>query len=146
MFHLRELRKAKSMKQSELAEKLGLSPSAIGMYEHGRRDPDNDTLVTISQIFDVTTDYLLGKTSDPHGYSVNKVSSIPATAEPANDFLNELFADRPDVCNLLKNGVYADKNGTLVKKNLSELPSTAKENLRNNILFILESTGYLPKK
>ena len=53
------LRRSAGMNQAELAQKLQVSPSAIGMYEQGRREPSADTLVALSEIFGVTTDYLL---------------------------------------------------------------------------------------
>ena len=42
-----------------------VSPSAIGMYEQNRREPSAATLVALSQVFGVSTDYLLGNVSDP---------------------------------------------------------------------------------
>ena len=45
--------------QAELAKKLRVSASAIGMYEQSRREPSADTLVTLAGLFGVTTDYLL---------------------------------------------------------------------------------------
>lgn len=59
---LRNLRENQRLKQEELGKRLGLSPSTIGMYEQGRRQPDNEILLKISNIFDVSIDYLLGKT------------------------------------------------------------------------------------
>lgn len=53
------LRRHLGMSQAELAEKLGVSPSAVGMYEQERREPSLGGLVTISGIFGVTADYLL---------------------------------------------------------------------------------------
>ena len=47
------------MKQAQLAEKLGVSASAVGMYEQGRREPGAQLLIKLAQTFDVTTDYLL---------------------------------------------------------------------------------------
>ncbi len=60
---IRELRRQLNITQSELAKKLGVSPSTIGMYEQGRRKPDNETLLELCGIFDTTTDYLLGKSN-----------------------------------------------------------------------------------
>lgn len=57
-----ELRKACDMSQKELGEKLGLSASAIGMYEQGRREPGNAMLIAMEKLFGVTVDYLLGVT------------------------------------------------------------------------------------
>lgn len=59
---LKELRKDMHLTQKELAEKLGLSPGAIGLYEQNRRTPDIDLLNKIASIFDVSIDYLTGKT------------------------------------------------------------------------------------
>lgn len=59
------LRRGAGWSQSELAAKLGVSASAVGMYEQGRRDPATDIIVRLSEIFGVTTDYLLtGRTQN----------------------------------------------------------------------------------
>ena len=58
------LRRQAGMSQAELAEKLNLSPSTIGMYEQGRREPPLATLVRIAELFNVSLDYLVaGKDS-----------------------------------------------------------------------------------
>ncbi|MFP3414211.1 helix-turn-helix transcriptional regulator [Bacillus sp. SIMBA_074] len=59
---LRDLRKEKKITQKELAQTLKLSESTIGMYERNERQPDYDTLNQIANYFEVTTDYLLGRT------------------------------------------------------------------------------------
>lgn len=53
------LRRNAHMSQAELARRIRVSPSAIGMYEQGRREPSAQTLVTLAQVFGVTTDFLL---------------------------------------------------------------------------------------
>lgn len=47
------------MSQSQLAQLLQVSPSAVGMYEQGRREPSAETLVELSRIFHVSVDYIL---------------------------------------------------------------------------------------
>ena len=59
MLRLKELRENRNLTQAELAKLLKVSPSAIGMYEQGRRDPDSSTLKKLSVLFNVTVDYLL---------------------------------------------------------------------------------------
>lgn len=61
---LKELRIGKNMLQKELADLLKVSPSTIGMYERGQRDPDTDTLRFLAEYFDVSIDYLLGRTDE----------------------------------------------------------------------------------
>ena len=53
------LRIKKGLTQEALGKKLGLSASAIGMYEQGRREPSISILISLANEFGVTTDYLL---------------------------------------------------------------------------------------
>lgn len=53
------LRRAMGLNQLQLAQKLSISPSTLGMYEQSRRTPSLDTLVSMSQIFNVSLDYLI---------------------------------------------------------------------------------------
>ena len=64
---LKKLREGKNMNQTELAIALGVSRSTIGMYETGKREPDFETLEVIADYFNVSMDYLYGKTSSPFG-------------------------------------------------------------------------------
>lgn len=58
------LRKKAGMSQLQLANKLNIGPSAIGMYEQGRRTPSIDILIDIAKLFGVSLDYLItGKES-----------------------------------------------------------------------------------
>ena len=58
-FRIALLRTAKSWSQAELGRQLGISASAVGMYEQGCREPSPATVVSLARIFGVTTDYLL---------------------------------------------------------------------------------------
>lgn len=60
---LRDLRREKKMTQDELAKVLGISKSAVSMYENGNREPDFETLEAIADFFNVDMNYLLGKQS-----------------------------------------------------------------------------------
>lgn len=53
------LRVEKGWSQAELAKRIGVSASAVGMYEQGRREPSLALLVCLAQTLGVTTDYLL---------------------------------------------------------------------------------------
>lgn len=56
---LAKLRKQRGWNQAELAARVCVSPSAIGMYEQGRREPDCATLAALARVLDTSTDYLL---------------------------------------------------------------------------------------
>lgn len=60
-FHERlyEVRKRAGMTQNDLAEKLDVSRQAVSRWEMGTAKPDFENLVAISNIFDVSIDYLL---------------------------------------------------------------------------------------
>ena len=53
------LRKLKKISQAQLAKAIYVSPSTLGMYEQGRREPSIDTLVLIADYFNVSLDYLI---------------------------------------------------------------------------------------
>ena len=61
---LRELREENNFTQQEIASKICLTKGAYGCYERGVSVPDALTLLQLSKIFDVTTDYLLGLSED----------------------------------------------------------------------------------
>lgn len=66
-----ELRKEQGLNQKELAKKIGVSRSALSLYEIDRREPDLETVKKIASLFGVTTDYLLGAEGDAMGTEEN---------------------------------------------------------------------------
>lgn len=56
---LNELRKKGGLSQEQLAEQLGVSRQAVSKWESGKAIPESDTLVSISEYFHVTLDYLM---------------------------------------------------------------------------------------
>lgn len=53
------LRRRADMSQAELARRLRISPSAVGMYEQDRRTPSPELLAGMAEVFGVTTDFLI---------------------------------------------------------------------------------------
>lgn len=58
---LKELREQFHLSQAALAKKIGVSQSAVGMWESGRNMPESTKLEALATLFDVSTDYLLGR-------------------------------------------------------------------------------------
>lgn len=76
------LRLSKGWSQAELARRIGVSTSAVGMYEQGRREPSLGLLVRLAQELGVTTDYLLtGETLDADPSSAPELPSISVRTE-----------------------------------------------------------------
>lgn len=103
---LKELRKEKGLTQAQLANILKTSASSIGMYEQNRRIPDTETLQSLSEYFNVSVDYLIGK------------SDIKETAE-------ELLKDTRSTIALHNDNGIDD-----------ELPKEAKKEIENFIEYI----------
>ena len=63
MNRLKMLREEKGLYQSDIADFLGISTSAVGFYENGKRDMSPETIIKLSDFFNVSTDYFLGKSN-----------------------------------------------------------------------------------
>lgn len=77
---LKTLRLRNNMTQAQLSQKLDLTKSVISAYETGLRLPSYDVLIHIAQIFNVSTDYLLGlehsQNIDLSGLSSEEVTAL----------------------------------------------------------------------
>ena len=62
---IKELRNARGLTQAQLGAKLHKAGSTVRMWEHYKSFPDADTLVILSRIFNVSTDYLLSSADAP---------------------------------------------------------------------------------
>ena len=62
MERIAELRKEKHLNQIGLGLKLNVSQKMISAYENGTHQPSIDTLIQMSNIFNVSVDYIIGKT------------------------------------------------------------------------------------
>ncbi len=67
MERLRELRIQKGESQTEVANKLNISRQAYNFYENGQREPNHEVLLKLADYYNVTTDYLLGRSDSPLG-------------------------------------------------------------------------------
>ena len=62
---LKKLREARGISQDEFATKFNLKQTTIGMYERGMREPNLDKLNQFATFFNVSLDYLVGRTDNP---------------------------------------------------------------------------------
>jgi len=67
LLRLKELRIYKQLSQSDIANDFGISQQTISSYENGTREPDFELLSKFADYFDVSIDYLIGRTNDPNG-------------------------------------------------------------------------------
>ena len=93
------LMKKHKMNQSQLAKKADITDAAMSNYVNGVRTPNSDVLLRIANVFNTSTDYLLGNTnidpSDEELYyiqrNLNKLS--PKQLEKAEALLKTVFDD-----------------------------------------------------
>lgn len=73
---IKQLREELGMNQEELSRKISVSPSAIGMYETNKREPNNEITIKLANLFGVSTDYLLGKSDirNPETINTDKIN------------------------------------------------------------------------
>lgn len=89
---LKQLRKDSKLTQEELSNKLSSSRSTIAGYETERKEPDYETLKKIADFFDVSVDYLLGRTD------IKKIEQNSSDKEKdnSNPFLKEFEGLSPE--------------------------------------------------
>ena len=88
------LRRERGMSQADLAARIQVSPSALGMYEQGRREPSVDTMVALARALDVTTDFLLtGRVATPA--EADALSALILSRVTTADRRLEERTDRP---------------------------------------------------
>lgn len=73
--NIKSLRKAFNLSQVELAKKLSVTKQTISNWENDNIQPSIDMLVKLSDCFNVTTDYLLGR-SDSTSVSTNGLTNV----------------------------------------------------------------------
>ena len=76
----KNLRKDNNLTQSELAKKLGVATSTVGMYERAQREPDFETLEKIANCFGVNMNTLLGNNSGKNPLSGTKIPVLGKVA------------------------------------------------------------------
>lgn len=64
--NLKKIRKEKGISQLKLAMELNMSQNTISRYETGEREPGINELIRIADYFNISIDYLLERTQNPH--------------------------------------------------------------------------------
>ena len=65
----KEARQMHKLTIADAAERLGVSSAALSTWESGKKSPTLDNLIGMAELYGVTTDYLLGRSNEPHGNS-----------------------------------------------------------------------------
>ena len=82
MIRLKELRKTKHLTQEELISQFNIkygrkyTAAAISQFENGKRIPETQSLMDFADFFNVSVDYLLGRTDEPDGFQKGLLGDI----------------------------------------------------------------------
>lgn len=82
-----KLREDRGWTQEQTAGLLGISRAALSHYEKNRREPDSETLSKFADLFNVSLDYLVGRTIVPHA----------TLDEPIREFVDQLELSEEDI-------------------------------------------------
>ena len=108
MLRIKELREEKNISQLELAKKLNLTQQSISLYEKGDREPSIDVLKSIANFFNVSLDYLLGK-SDIRNYDEDEKEFLFAFHKETEGMTDEEIKDALRFYKEMKNRIKEEK-------------------------------------
>ena len=86
-----ELREKRGWTQEELSKAIGITRAALSHYEKNRRKPDFEILTKLADQFNVSIDYLIGRTKDPNAELEQNVRDFVDQLELSDDDLLERF-------------------------------------------------------
>lgn len=100
---INNLRGKSGLTQKELSARLGMARTTYSGYENGAREPDHQTLQKFADYYDVTIDYLLGRTDDPNKKIKNEETQLKPQDKKILDELHKLSPeDQEYVYELIK--------------------------------------------
>lgn len=73
---LKFLRNRRGWTMQEVADRIGKNDSTYSGYETNKRKPNAEVLVQLADIFDTTTDFILGRTENPNGLNFNVIDFL----------------------------------------------------------------------
>ncbi|WP_196604599.1 helix-turn-helix domain-containing protein [Pectinatus haikarae] len=128
---IKTLRSEQNLTQRELSARLNLTPKMISFYELGQRTPPSDIIIKLTEIFNVSADYLLGKTD---------------IKESADNILNEgnknEFAKK-DTMDLAK---FLDQTEIMFDGEVHKLDFESRQRLRNALEFAFYEAKKMNKR
>ena len=103
---LRELRKSVNMTQTRLAEILGIAQSSLNRYEHDQALIPDTVFLAYADYFDVSLDYIFGRTDMPEGKLFSGCPKIGEDNEELRQFIEMCFDPKSKMSGKLKNTLY----------------------------------------
>lgn len=99
---LRALRYSKQLSQLKLANDFGTTQASMNRYEHNQSEPSYEMLLKYADYFNVSMDYLFGRTDDPQGCAVKKSTGLQIAPPEIESFVEMCFDPNSAVSSKLK--------------------------------------------
>jgi transcriptional regulator with XRE-family HTH domain len=99
---IRALRESIRVPQQKIADMCGSNQSSINRYEHGQAKPPLELLAWYADYFDVSLDYIFGRTDNPAGKSYGFVPQYSEEDESFKEFIEMCFDPSSPLCGKLK--------------------------------------------
>jgi transcriptional regulator with XRE-family HTH domain len=87
---LTELREKNHLSQTDVANRIGVTPALISAYEKTERNPSIDKLISLADVYHTSTDYILGRSLDDPYSAYIEVSGL---SDSQLRILRELISD-----------------------------------------------------
>lgn len=95
---VKELRLQKKLTIRDLAREISIDHTAISKWENAINTAPQDMVLKLAEYFNVSTDYLLGRTDDPRPFPVEDTRSIDEKwNDPKNEFLYAMYGEVQDL-------------------------------------------------
>lgn len=89
MKNLKKLREERKLTQQNMADMLQIQRPTYSRYENGEREPDFETVLKMSDVLEVSVDYLLGRTDSPISFDDQLSDELFALYGEVHDLSNE---------------------------------------------------------
>lgn len=102
-----QLRKELNLTQTDFAEKIGFSRTAVSAWEIGRNEPSNEDTIKIADFFGVSVDYIIGKTNNRKGESSSSAVVLVYGTIPAGipmEMIEDIIDTEEIESDMLKGG------------------------------------------
>ncbi len=99
---LKELRVNERYTQAQIAEMCGVTQVTVGRYETGMCEPPIDKLLWYAEKFDVSLDYIFGRTNNPKGILYQTIPSADASSSEIRRFVDMCFDPESPMSEKLK--------------------------------------------
>lgn len=139
---LAQLRKEFGLTQVEFAEKIGFSRTAISAWEIGRNEPSNEDTIKIANFFNVSVDYIIGKSEYKNEIdyfnknSKNNSEFLAFASLPEADFVD--FKKLELVVNQLIKTVNKDEYNKILNNYLNCIPVNMRERIKDYIFMLCD--------